>query len=87
MLQNRIIFSLEKKIKFSWQEIIYTFTLFKTRKKNVVAWHLQKGLDARKNLRDKRDRRNISYKQTPWIIFFYIPFTGYSRTSLGKIIL
>lgn len=29
---------------------------------NVVAWHLQKGLGAIKILRDKRDRRSLSYK-------------------------
>lgn len=31
----------------------YTFTLLKKEKNNVVAWHLQKSLDARKKLRDK----------------------------------
>lgn len=48
------LFSSEKKITFSWQEtIIHLYYIIKKRKNNVVAWHLQKSLDARKKLRDK----------------------------------
>lgn len=47
------LFSSEKKkSNFHGKKLLYIY-IIKKRKNNVVAWHLQKSLDARKKLRDK----------------------------------
>lgn len=47
------LFSSEKKNQiFMARNYLYIYIIIK-RKNNVVAWHLQKSLDARKKLRDK----------------------------------
>lgn len=55
--------------------------------KNVVAWHLQKGLGARKKIYVTKETGGIYHtKKFHGSFFLYISFTGNSRTSLGKII-